>query len=214
MKKTLLILLALALGTYSYSQNKKYISVMEKNIKNLDTCKSAGGFQQVANSFERIGNAEKKEWLPPYYVALCNAFMASMSSGDKVDEYCDIAEKNATRADSLSPNNSEVYALRSLIYSQRISVNPMLRGAKFGGKSNEMSAKAKELDPSNPRPYLLQGQGKYYTPVQFGGGKDKALPVLEEAVAKYESFKPASTIHPAWGKQRAVSLLEDCKKSK
>jgi hypothetical protein len=214
MKKIFILLLSLAIGSYCFGQNKKYIGVMEKTIKNLDTCKSAGGFQQVANAFERIGNAEKKEWLPSYYVALCNVYLAGMSSGDKVDEYCDIAEKNVSCADSLNPNNSEVYALRSLIYSQRIAVNPMLRGAKFGGKSNEMSAKAKELDPTNPRPYLLQGQGKYYTPAQFGGGKEKALPILEEAVAKYGSFKPVSTIHPDWGRQRALNLLEDCKKSK
>jgi hypothetical protein len=204
-----LILLLPFIGT---SQNKKFISTMEKNIVIMDSCRSIPSYQQAANAFERISSAEKKEWLPPYYTALCNAFMASMSAGDKIDEYCDIADKFAGKADSLSPNNSEVYALRSLICSQRISVNPMLRGAKFGSKSSEYSAKAKELDPTNPRPYLLQAQGKFYTPPQFGGGKDKALPIFEEAVKKYESFKPASTISPIWGKDRAKQLLGECQK--
>jgi hypothetical protein len=125
---------------------------------------------------------------------------------------CDISEKFAGKADTLSPNNSEIYALRSLIYSMRIGVNPMLRGAKFGTKSGEMNAKAKELDPNNPRPYLLQGQGKFYTPEQFGGGKEKALPLLEEAVRKFDNFKPASPISPNWGKQRAKQMLEECQK--
>lgn len=185
---------------------------MEKNLKMMDTCRSIPAYQQTANAFERIAGAEKKEWLPPYYTALCNAFMASMSSGDKIDEYCDIADKYANKADSLSPNNSEVYALRSLICSQRIGVNPMMRGAKFGGKSAELNAKSKELDPTNPRPALLAGQGKFYTPPQFGGGKDKALPLIEEAVKKYEAFKPASTISPVWGKERAKQLLDECNK--
>ncbi|HXC04640.1 MAG TPA: hypothetical protein VNZ86_07790 [Bacteroidia bacterium] len=194
------------------AQNKRFVASMEKNIKMMDTCKSVSGYQQTSNAFERIANAEKKEWLPPYYTALCHIFMATMQTGDKIDEYCDIAERYVNKADSLSPNNSEVYALKALLYSSRIGVNPMMRGAKFGGMSGEMSAKAKELDPANPRPYLLQAQGKYYTPPQFGGGKDKALPLLEEAVKKYDAFKPASTIHPDWGKARAKMLLEDCQK--
>jgi hypothetical protein len=212
MTKLISLLLAFLVSFASISQNKKFISSMEKNLKTMDTCRSIPSYQQTANSFERISNAEKKEWLPPYYTALCNAFMASMTAGDKIDEYCDIAEKYANKADSLSPNNSEVYALRSLIFSQRIGVNPMMRGAKFGGKSGEMNAKSKELDPTNPRPYLLSGQGKFYTPPQFGGGKDKAQPLLEEAVKKYEAFKPASTISPVWGKERAKMLLEECQK--
>jgi hypothetical protein len=212
MNKFLFLIISISLSAQLSGQNKRYISAMERNLKMMDTCTKASSYQQTANAFERVANAEKKEWLPAYYVGLCNAFMASMSAGDKIDEYCDIAEKFAGKADSLSPNNSEVYALRSLIYSQRIGVNPMLRGAKFGGKSSEMNAKAKELDPSNPRPYLLDAQGKFYTPAQFGGGKERALPLFEEAVKKFESFKALSTITPDWGKQRAISLLAECKK--
>ncbi len=212
MKNSILFCLGFMFFLQVGAQNKRYVSSMEKNLKMMDTCKSAPSYQQTANGFERIANAEKKEWLPAYYVSLCNVFMATTMKGDKIDEYCDIAEKYANKADSLSPNNSEVYALRALIYSSRISVNPMLRGAKFGGMSGEMSSKAKELDPNNPRPYLLQAQGMYYTPPQFGGGKDKALPLLEETVKKYEAFHPASTIHPDWGKERAKMLLDECKK--
>ncbi|HEV7232094.1 MAG TPA: hypothetical protein VGO45_12230 [Bacteroidia bacterium] len=212
MKKIAALFLTLSLALSCIGQNKKYISVMEKNLHEMDTCKTIHGYQMVANSFERIANAEKKEWLPTYYAALCHAFMSTLTTGDKIDEYCDIAEKFANKSDSISPNNSEIYALRSLIYSQRIGVNPMLRGAKFGGKSGEMNAKSKELDPNNPRPYLLQGQGKFYTPPQFGGGKDKALPILEEAVKKFETFKPASSIAPNWGKERAKQMVEECKK--
>ena len=212
MKKAILFLATLLTVFQAAAQNKKYLSSMEKNLHMMDTCRSIGSYQQVANSFERVANAEKKEWLPPYYVALCHAFMATQTSGDKIDEYCDIADKFANKADSLSPNNSEICALRSLICSQRINVNPMLRGAKFGGKSAELNAKSRELDPANPRPVLLQGQGKFYTPAQFGGGKDKALPILEEAVKKFEAFKPASSISPNWGKERAKMLVEECNK--
>jgi hypothetical protein len=210
--KTILFLSSFLLVFSASGQNKKFISMMEKNIAMMDTCKSISSYQKTANSFERIANVEKKEWLPAYYAALCNAFMATLSSGNKIDDYCDVADRFVNHADSLSPNNSEIYTLRSLICSSRINVNPMLRGAKYGGMSGELSAKAMSLDANNPRPYLLKGQGKFYTPPAFGGGKDKALPLLEDALKKFEVFKPSSTIAPNWGKARTEFLIGECKK--
>ena len=53
-----------------------------------------------------------------------------------------------------------------------------------------------------------------YTPEQYGGGKEKAIPVLEMAVAKYKTFKPASPMMPHWGEERANTVLEQCKNPK
>ena len=68
-----------------------------------------------------------------------------------------------------------------------------------------------KLDPENPRPYLLKGQSAMYTPPQYGGGKEVALPLLEQAVEKFKSFKPKSSIMPNWGAQRANTVLEQFK---
>ena len=102
--------------------------------------------------------------------------------------------------------------MKSFINSMKISVDPMTRGQKLGMQSAMLNARAMELDKDNPRAYLLKGSGLMYTPAQYGGGKDKALPVLEEAVAKFKSFKPKSSIMPHWGEARAISMLEQCKK--
>jgi hypothetical protein len=212
MKKALIFLFAVV-ATGAFAQNKKYISSMEKNLGMLDTVKSINGWQQAANGFERIANVEKKEWLPNYYIAFCNLMMAAQESkGDMVDAYCDKADALLNKADSISPDNSEIYTLKALSNSIRIKVNPMARGAKYGMESGMNTAKAKELDPFNPRPYFLEGQGKFYTPPAFGGGKDKALPLFEEAVKKFAAFKPASSIHPKWGEEQAKKMLEECKK--
>jgi hypothetical protein len=213
MKKLLLITIISCMSAGVYAQSKKYVTAMEKNVAILDTTGSMNGYQQAANSFERVANAEKKEWLPSYYIAFCNVMMAGIESkGDMVDAYCDKADRYLDIADSLSPNNSEVYTLKALVNSMRIKVNPMGRGAKYGTESGMNTSKAKELDPTNPRPYLLEGQGKMYTPPAFGGGKDKAVPILEEAVKKFEAFKPASKIAPHWGEAHAKKMLEECKK--
>jgi hypothetical protein len=211
--KKIFILLVLAGGYfYASAQSDQYMNAMKTAVANLDTAKTAETLQQLSNKFQRIATAEKKEWLPYYYSSYCIANSAFLMKNKKMlDDYLDNAENLQKKADSLNPNNSEIYTLQALIYSSRIAVNPMTRGKKYGTLSNETGEKAKALDPTNPRPYLLRGQGLFYTPSMFGGGKDKAKPVLEEAMQKYATFKPASEIAPHWGEDRAKMLLEQCK---
>ena len=67
--KKIITIICISLSFVVNAQSKKFIKSMEKNIASMDTCKTQSSFQKLANSFERIGNAEKKEWLPFYYSA-------------------------------------------------------------------------------------------------------------------------------------------------
>lgn len=192
------------------AQNPKYIAAMEKNIAALDTTRDPQALQSLANNFERIAGAEKNEWLPGYYAAYCYASMTYNSKGSAIDNLCDKADALINRADSLSPNNSEIYVVKAQIRSARISVNPMVRGQKYGTESAELREKAKQLDPANPRPYYLEGTANFYTPPMFGGGKDKAKPVFEKAQKMFETFKPASSIAPHWGLHETAYFLKKC----
>ena len=84
----------------------------------------------------------------------------------------------------------------------------MERWQKYGPLATNYLKKAKELDPTNPRPDYLIGQSLLYTPVEYGGGKKVALPILQESMKKYEAFKPESSISPDWGKKIVKSILE------
>lgn len=213
--KTILTLVLTAFAGWAIAQTdttSKFYLAMKKQVAMIDTARTLPTYQQAYNGFERISNAEKKEWLPGYYMAYCLIMESYMDDSKKTDDYCDKATNLLNRADSLSPDNSEILVLRALCASARIRVNPMSRGAKYGKESNEWLAKAEKADSLNPRIYLLRGQGLYYTPAAFGGGKDKAQPVLEESLRKYDAFKPASGIHPNWGRPRAVQMLDECKK--
>ena len=212
--KTLIIYLFSLLTIAAYSEDAKYMQAMEKNVGILDTASETSTFQNANNAFERIGMANQKEWLPQYYQSYCNLMIGiKLTDNNKKDEYFDQAQLFADRADSISPNNSEIILLQSFINSMKISIDPMTRGQKLGMKSAMLNSKAMELDKENPRVYLLKGSGLMYTPPQYGGGKEKALPVLEEAVAKFKTFKPASPIMPHWGEKRAIAVLEQCKKA-
>ena len=212
MKKRILILL-LVISAQLQAQSPKFVSAMEKNIALMDTATTLTSMQQAANVFERIGNAEPKEWLPPYYMAWLNIMMSIRETNmQKKDAMLDKALDLVAKADSLMPDNSEIYALKSFALSMKIGIDPATRGQKFGMESGMMLAHAMKLDPENPRAYLLKGQSAMYTPAKYGGGKEVALPLLENAVAKYKTFKPASSIMPHWGSKRADDMLEECKK--
>ena len=195
------------------AQNKKYVKSMEKNIASMDTCNSQASFQKIANAFERIGNVEKKEWLPSYYSAYCYIMIGYMEDDKgKMDDYFTKAQGFVDNADTLSPKNSEIYTMRSWVLSAMIGVNPMMRGAKLGPESGMWLDKAIDLDKTNPRPYFMKGQSAMYTPAMWGGGKDKAVVQFEKALELYKKFKPASSIAPNWGEKQTKESLEKCKK--
>ena len=100
---------------------------------------------------------------------------------------------------------SEIYTLRAMIYVGKIFINPMINGMKYGPLSEKNIEKAKVYYPNNPRPYYLSGQSKFYTPSAFGGGVDKALPLLKEALEYYENFE-AKKYWPDWGKDKCQKL--------
>lgn len=212
MKKTILVTLLFIAGACMNAQSKRFMAGMKKSLSGFDSIKKTEQYQALANDFERIANAEKKEWLPNYYAGMCYIMLAFDSPVDKIDSYCDKADMFLKRADSLSPNNSEVFVLKAMAASARISVNPMQRGMQYGMESGNMIEKAISLNPKNPRAYLQKGTSAYYTPEMYGGGKKAAKPDLQKAVEHFITFKAESEIHPDWGRKRAEQLLAECEK--
>jgi hypothetical protein len=115
------------------------------------------------------------------------------------------------KAEETSKENSEIFIIRKLIATLRMMADPMTRYQTYGPAAAEALARAKELNPDNPRVYLLEGQDKFFTPEQFGGSKSQAKTLFEESMKKYESFKPESSIHPRWGLDQAKYFHEQCK---
>jgi tetratricopeptide (TPR) repeat protein len=210
--KNLLLGLILISATL-FAQNPKYIKAMEKGKSMIDTAHHVSSLQEVANIFQRIAGAEKKEWLPPYYLSYAYTMIGFFEKDkDKKDGYYDKATAYIETADSLSPENSEIYTLKGMLLQMQLQVNPMMRGQKYGTLAATNLEKAIKLNPENPRPYYIRGQSLFYTPPMFGGGKDKAKPYLQTAVEKYTTFKPENSIMPTWGVERAKMLLEECNK--
>jgi hypothetical protein len=211
MKKLLITLAAVAMYLSAFAQSPKFTDAMNKTLAEMDTAETAEELLSVANKFERIALAEKNQWLPFYYAALCRTFTVYMTQDvSKIDPMLDVAQKHANLADSLQPNNSEIVLLKSMILGGRIMVDPMSRGMQYGMQSGMLNTQAMTLDPENPRPYFVMGQALFYTPEQFGGGKDKGCAQLMKAKEKYATFTPASPLHPDWGKEQLEQALSLC----
>ena len=206
MKKNIVFAVALLSITAVSAQSEKYTKAMQENVSSLDGLHTSQGWTEAGNNFQRIADAEKTQWLPYYYVALSYVMTGYMQGNVNqspnpalTDPLADKAEEALNKAEALSKDNSEIFIVKKMIATLRMTADPMNRWQTYGPQAAEALQRAKTLNPENPRVYLLEGQDKFYTPEQFGGSKSAAKTLFEESVKKYESFKPESGIHPQWG---------------
>lgn len=202
-------LLLITVGVYA--QNERYETAMKKNMSQLDSAATKGPaeFTALADNFTRIGDAEKNQWLPYYYASYATVMSAIMiEDKSKSDGLADKADGLLKKAESLAgKENSETCVIRSMIASAHMMVDPQSRYMEYGPLSASNLEKAKALDPTNPRPVYLEGQAKFYTPEEFGGGKAAAKAMFTKALSMYSSFKPATTLSPNWGEASTKYFL-------
>ncbi len=212
MKKLFLSALAMVIISGAFAQSEKYTAAMKKNLAAMDTAFAhPESLLSMANNFERIAAAEKTQWLPFYYAAFCQVnYGFLVQDKSKADSYADNATALIAKADSLAPDNSEISCIKSMIASCHMMVDPQTRWQQYGQESNSNLEASMRQDANNPRPYFLKGQGLKYTPEQFGGGCKTAKPVLQIALDKYATFKPATDINPSWGKDITANLIKGC----
>lgn len=197
MKKILLLLLCASATIFTFAQSDKYMSNMKKNIALLDSNFSV----ETANSFVRIGDMEKTQWLPYYYASYCYIMQGYTSNDNsQKDALADKANMLLDKAvEILGKENSETKVIRSMIASLHLMVDPQSRFMTYGTAAANYNAEAMAMDSTNPRPILLDAQMKFYTPEMFGGGKKVALPIFEKAKKMFSAFKPETEISPVWG---------------
>ncbi len=82
--------------------------------------------------------------------------------------------------------------------TQQMMVDPQTRWQTYGVQAAKDLDEGLKLNPDNPRLYYLRGESIFNTPVAFGGGKDKAKPVFEKALALFKTDKP-KPLYPNWG---------------
>jgi hypothetical protein len=208
MKQILCVALLTFMATALFAQHDKYVKAMESKISQMDSTKDVAGFIDLSNAFQRIGDAEKTQWLPYYYAALCLTTGGWMDSKMDKDANAAKIKELCSKAEAIE-NNAELFAILNMAATQQMLVDPQTRWMTYGQEADAALKKGLALAPDNPRLYYLQAAGIFNTPEQFGGGKSKAKPVLEKALTLYNAEK-VKPLYPHWGKKQTEDLLAQC----
>jgi len=208
------LLLFCAIPAFAWSQTT-FDKAAAPFIAKLGQALTVSDYQSLANDFARVSGAFPQQWLGYYYTAYCNVRIAwsYQNDADKIGPYAKLAETQISKAETLaaseganSKDQSEIFCIRSMIDRSYIFISPMSNGPKYGPSSNSYIDKAIKANPDNPRALYLDGWVKYNTPKMWGGDKDKAKVLLQQALDKLKAA-PAVSPFPGWGKEDCERLL-------
>ncbi|MBZ4044248.1 tetratricopeptide repeat protein [Flavobacterium hibisci] len=185
----------------------------EKGMEKAFGLWKEGKNDEASAMFERIAAAEKTSYLPNYYVALINTTSVfTEKDKTKIDLLLTKAQDALDKEIIKDQNNAELYVLQALIYTGYVVADPMTNGMKYSAKVMEAYAKAKAIDPNNPR--AVFGEAEY----QLGGAKWTGVDTkplcaqVDKAIELFGTFKPESQFSPKWGLDRALEAQKSCKK--
>jgi len=224
--KQLLFAVVIIASVAAHAQSDKYTDAMKKNLSMFDSAKATADFENIAAGFQRIGDAEKTQWLPYYWQGLALARIGWLYFPDEkgvtavkvsnldqsVNDLATRINAAADKADAAATDDkakSEILILRYMALTQQMIVDPQSRYMTYGAQAGEALQKATQLNPNNPRAYYMQAMGVYGTPEQFGGGKAPAKPLFQKAVdlGKAEQKQP---LYPNWSLEQAEQMLALC----
>lgn len=221
--KEILLAAAIICTVAVQAQSDKYNTAMLQQLQKFDSAKTVADYENIAAAFQRIGDAEKTEWLPYYWQGIALSRIGWMyfpdekgvtaakvtDLGSTVDALAARINAVADKADAVAKDNdakSEILTVRNMAATQQMIVDPQSRYMTYGAQAADALQKALQLNPNNARAAYLQAMSVYGTPEQFGGGKDAAKPLLQKAVelAKAEQVKP---LYPHWSLEQSEKVL-------
>src|SRR4026207_1960453 len=124
--KKIITAIALVATISGYAQSEKYIAAMKKNLILFDSVKTTAEYQSLSAAVERIGDAEKTQWLPFYYAAL--ALTTPGWTDTKLDKDANAEKIKAlcNKADALvkeDADKAEILSIRNMTASQQMLVD-------------------------------------------------------------------------------------------
>lgn len=217
MKRILsLITVTMLLCATAHAQEEQQ---MQAAIAKLDNAKTVKDYQLLADNFSRIADAQKKEWLPYYYAAFCNAkigWLKQNDDPDNIEPFANKADEEIKKAAALidtatqKKELAEIYCIKMMLNQARVFINPQTYGRQYGPTAFNYLQLAKQADPDNPRVLYLLGWQKFATPKMWGGDKALAKQLLTQANQKLAG-DPASGPEPHWGKKEVDEILGQLK---
>ncbi len=207
--------IATALALFCLALSAAKAQTIEESLKSpldkFDAAKTPQEMIAASSQLDLIAAKWPGQWISHYYTALSKIRISfALPEKTKRDLYLDVANVYLDKADKLSPNNQEILILQAWAAKARIAIDGQDRWKKFGEVYDGYIGRAKKINPENPRIYYLEGQGPFYKPKIWGGGKDKALPFFEKAKDLFARENKSNILVPHWGEKENNEMLKQC----
>lgn len=193
------------LGLRSYGQNPSAEAVKKEGKLLIDRAYmnyDKSGMLKARDIFQGLCDKDANDNTSLYYLAYIDYKMLEMNLYNGTDEifdrYYDTAEKNAEKLSTEKDWASEGKTLLSAIYMMRIAKKPMT-AVYLSQKIWSLLEEASQINPNNPRIFIIRGSMNYNTPKMFGGSFVKAAENFKTAISLFEKQDTAFTLKPQWG---------------
>lgn len=191
---------------------KTYTQLMQENLALLPNSKTAEDFERLYQSFIKIGDKEKKAWLPYYYAAYAKVLhgknlVREGKGGEELMTTADLAQKALKKSMALS-ENAENWIMQKLVYQLEYYEKPVTEYQKGGAMALQALSLAEKLDARNPRVALLKSEDLYFSPKNKGGDKVKGMDFYKKTLKLFSSYKSKIQFYPTWGAEEAEAVIE------
>ena len=211
MKKSIITITVVLMTLIAVAGTKSFNSSMKDNLQTLRADKDDVSYVELGDKFAKIADNNSNRFEPLYYSAYSYIISSwQINEPAKKAEILSKANEKIEKALEISPNNDELLVLKAFYYQAMIMTNPQKYGQQYSMKANELFQKAQSINESNPRAQFLMAQNTYYTPVEYGGGSERALPLFVKAAEFYKTQDSSNYLSPIWGEQTNKQMLEKC----
>ena len=211
MKKSLITITLIIVSMLAVAETQSFTKAMKENLKTLRNNETKADYLELGRQFERVAADNQTRFEPLYYAAY--SYILGSWSIENVTEKTSILDKaksNIKKAQALSPDNDELLVLEAFCFQAMIMLNPQQYGRPYSEKATALLKEAQKLNPDNPRAAFLMAQNVYYTPAEYGGGKNIALPLFAKAQNLFKKQPTSNYLSPLWGAETNNEMYQKC----
>ncbi len=166
---------------------------------------------EAINLFERIGKAEKENWLPYYYAAQIH-IITSFNIKDviEIESRLKKAQNYLNEAKIFSKDNAEILIMQAMLHTAYVVYDGAKYGMSLAPKIEALYVEAKKLEPENPRAILYHAEWKMGAAKFWGTDPKVFCSEVEKAILYFEKQLASTLFYPDWGKDQISRIQENC----
>ena len=184
--------------------NQKAEDAILKDIKvHIEEAYYTDNKKELEAQINRVTPLTKIEgaaWYAYYYLAFCHNHLAMLTlTSDTADaqEHLDAAFEYVNAALDIK-ETAELYVLCVSMMGKKITLGSSLLRMTRGLETLRLVDKARELDPDMPGVVFEHAMTEYHTPVEFGGGVDKAKALLKKNLKILDVYQHQDPLYIDW----------------